>query len=347
MHSIKGSPQEKKVISRLVEEINYLRASNTQKEANDLWSGRIEESLKKFLSSSGAVNINKIRNFRRLQIFVSELPTYQSLFPLNWMHGGRRGQRYYAEDRLRVLNKEKNINYLERYPIDLIGNPHYFKIGKYRFNERWTRHIRYLHLASIHLSHVLGSGDARVLDIGGGYGIFSKLLKSEFGNVISAVVEFPEQLLLAYYYLAMNFPEARINTFKEINEAKVIDRDFVRMYDFLLIPTHCYSKIQKGAFNIITNFNSLGEMSEKWFNAYLDGDVFKSAKYFFTLNRFESRPTYNTNLNILDYRLGDFQRLHFQVSPLFSKYYVGRYLFLAKQEYFSSQCFEFIGERKG
>ncbi len=89
MHSIKGSPQEKKVISRLVEEI------------------------KKFLSSSGAVNINKIRNFRRLQIFVSELPTYQSLFPLNWMHGGRRGQRYYAEDRLRVLNKEKNINYLE------------------------------------------------------------------------------------------------------------------------------------------------------------------------------------------------------------------------------------------
>ena len=124
------------------------------------------------------------------------------------------------------------------------------------------------------------------------------------------------------------------------------DKNFVSKYDFLLIPIECYSKIQKNTFDIVCNFNSLGEMSEKWLNHYLDADVFQSAPYFFTLNRFESRPTYNTDINILDYRLDDYQRLHFQISPLFSKYYVGKYLFFQKEQYFTSQCFEFIGKRK-
>ena len=245
-----------------------------------------------------------------------------------------------------MLKREGDIKYLEKYPINNIGNPYYFKIKGYYFNERWTRHIHYIHLASLYLGDFLKSGNAKVLDIGGGYGIFSGLLKLEFGRVKSAIVEFPEQLLLAYYYFLMNFPEAKINTFKEIEEVEVIDADFIEKYDFLCIPVHCYSKIKKGAFNVVTNFNSLGEMSEKWFNTYLDADAFCGAEYFFTLNRFEARPSYSTDLNILNYKLHEFDKLYFRISPLFDYYYRRKFIFLKKREYYTSQFFEFIGKRK-
>ena len=229
---------------------------------DDLWSSRIGKSLKKFLSENGRVNQKSIENFRRVQVFISELPSYQGHFLINWISGSRRGQRQYAKNRLDKMFEHGDLDLMKKYPINRIGNPCYFDIKGYQFNERWTRHIRYLNLASKYLRESLRSGNATVLDIGGGYGIFQGLLKAEFGEVRSALVEFPEQLLLAYYYFAMNYPQAKINTLEEANEAKVIDKNFVSKYDFLLIPIECYSKIQKNTFDIVCNFNSLGEMSE-------------------------------------------------------------------------------------
>lgn len=334
------------VIERLLKEVEFLKQQHFNKDKGDLWSNRMDESLKKFLKDDQTINTRNIANFRRVQVFLSESPTFQSLFPISWLSGRRRGQRRYGKDRLEILQKEGDTEYLKKYPINLVGNPCYFEIDGYRFNERWSRHVRYLRLAATYLGDLFASGQARVLDIGGGYGIFNGLLKREFKQVRSGLVEFPEQLLLAYYYLAMNFPSARINTLQEIHEAQVIDADFVQQYDFLLIPVHCYSKIRGGVFNLITNFTSLGEMSREWFGFYLNAPVFQKTDYLFTLNRFESRPTYNTDLNILDYKLHEFHKLHFRISPLFGRYYDRRLMFFTEQKYFTSQCFEFIGKRE-
>ena len=344
--SMRTREHEKYVIERLLKEIAYLKQSQFEKEQDDLWSGRMDESLKKFLKDNQTINVENISNFRRDQVFISELPTFQSLFPINWISGSRRGQRRYAKERLEAFKREGNTEYLKKYPINLVGNPYYLEMDGYRFNERWSRHVRYVHLAATYLGDYFNSGEAKVLDIGGGYGIFPGLLRKEFHQVRSGIVEFPEQLLLTYYYLTMSFPDARINTLQEVCEAEIIDNHFVEKYDFLLIPIHCYTKIEKGIFNLIANFNSLGEMSRRWFDYYLNADVFQGAEYFFTLNRFESRPTYKTDLNILDYKLHEFHKLHFQISPLFGRYYDKKLLFFLKQEYFTSQCFEFIGKRK-
>ena len=338
--------RQESVIERLLAELEFLKANQFRKDKDDLWSGRMEESLKKFLKDDQTINIENIANFRRVQVFLSESPTFQSLFPVSWLSGRRRGQRHDARKRLEVLKKEGDIGYLRKYPINCVGNPYYFEMDGYRLNERWSRHVRYLHLAATYLGDLFHSGQAKVLDIGGGYGIFNGLLKQEFKQVRSAIVEFPEQLLLAYYYLAMNFPGAKINTLQEICEVQIIDKDFVEQYNFLLIPIHCYSKIKGGVFNLITNFTSLGEMSREWFNFYLNAEAFKKAEYLFTLNRFESRPTYNTDLNILDYKLNEFHKLHFQISPLFGRYYDRKLMFFFEQKYLTSQCFEFIGKRK-
>lgn len=335
------------VLDRLIKEIQYVKALNRDNHKDDLWVNNINASLKKIVRDNGVVLKDNIRNFRRFQIFTSESPTYNELFFFNYLNGGYRAQKYYIQDRLALLKAEGSVKYLEKYPIDFIGNPYYLKIDEYKLNERWSRHIHYLYLALKYLGNFLGSGNAKVLDIGGGYGIFSNLLRREFNFITSGVVDFPEQLILTYYYLATNFPEAKINTIKDISEVDSIDKDFVTKYDFLLIPNYCYKKIQKNVFNVITNFNSLSEMSREWFNLYLNSDIFKSASYFFTVNRFEYVSlSDNVVLNILDYPLDCFDKLLFQISPLFSRCYGRKYLFFVKKVYLTSWWFEFIGKRK-
>ena len=49
----------------------------------------------------------------------------------------------------------------------------------------------------------------------------------------------------------------------------------------------------------------------------LNSDLFKTIKYFFTVNRFDSFPTYKNELSIVNYPLRDFKTLHFMTSPLY------------------------------
>ena len=88
----------------------------------------MDDSLDKFLKDHQTIDVEKVSNFRRDQIFLSENPTFQSLFPLNWIRGGRRGQRRYGKERLQVLKHEGDIIFLEKYPINRVGNPHFFEI---------------------------------------------------------------------------------------------------------------------------------------------------------------------------------------------------------------------------
>ena len=116
---------------------------------------------------------------------------------------------------------------MKKYPINPLGNPLAVKYDGYHFNKRWSNSIRYLSLAYQYLNEILSSGDGRIIDIGGGYGIFLTLLKQEFDQVKLAVMEFPEQLLLNYYFIANTFPNARINSIKEVFEKPKINKDFI------------------------------------------------------------------------------------------------------------------------
>ena len=79
----------------------------------------------------------------------------------------------------------------------------------------------------------------------------------------------------------------------------------------------------------------------------MNSKVLKGADYFFTINRFESRPTYDTNLNILNYKLHEFNQLHFQIGPYEKYFYERKYKFFNRKVDYTSQFFEFIGKRIG
>jgi hypothetical protein len=188
------------------------------------------------------------------------------------------------------------------------------------------------------------TSDFVALDIGGSYGPFSALFKRNHPDSHHVLVDFSEQLLLAYYFLGMYFPEAKIAGVKEISDQANISREFIEQYDFVLAPVEYYTRLAPKSVDLVSNFRSLGEMSRKWFETYVDADVFTSAKYFFTANRVQSYPSYNSDLSILDYPIWDrSKRLHFELSPLLSHTYGRSFLFFNKRSN-HSPVFEYLGE---
>ena len=143
----------------------------------------------------------------------------------------------------------------------------------------------------------------------------------------------------------MNFPNSKINLISDTMNLDKIDNNFISNYDFTLIPINCLKKIDPNTFDVLTNFNSFGEMSKKNFLSYINSDLFKTIKYFFTVNRFDSFPTYKNELSIVNYPLRDFKTLHFMTSPLYKYIHFRDFIWKTKKIPYSSRCFEFIGER--
>jgi len=334
------------IFEKLRQEARFLQQKCLTDNDEDIWSSRMASQLSRIISDDGEINKSGIKNFRQNLVFINEHPNFNNLYPYNFLIGSRRSQINFLKERLQVMKDEGDAYLLKKYPINMIGNPNVVPVKGYSFNRRWSNNLRYLSLSLQYLSDVLSNNNSSLLDLGGGYGIFPSLLKQEFNNLKLAVVEFPEQLLLTYYFLASTFPDAKINSLEEVYDVEVIDKEFISQFDFVLIPIDCYKKIEKGAFTVLSNFFSLGEMSEEWFDTYIKGDAFQGADYLLTINRFESRPSYNTMLNILDYNLDQYEKIHFQISPYERYYYERKYLFFSKREYYTSQFFEFIGKRK-
>jgi putative sugar O-methyltransferase len=311
----------------------------------DLWLARVESWLNKFISSDGNLRTDVIENFRRETVFVYEMPTKKQHTPRAWLDGYHRGTWKYMKERLQILKQEGDIDLLKKYPISSVGNPIIAEIEGFRFNKRWLNNLRYLSLVSKLPNSYLEKPGSALLDIGGAYGALLYLLKQEYPTLKLGIVEFPEQLLLTRYFLKTEFPELKINSLKEAIVATAIDEEFLERFDIIFLPIECYKKITPGVFGAVSNFFSLGEMSEDWFFRYICGGALQAATYFITINRFQSSPTYDTNLTILDYRLHNYNKLHFQQSNHEQYSYRRDKIFFMKKEYYSSRSFEFVGEQ--
>lgn len=341
--------RENEIIERINEDLR-LQGKDAEKanpkDLDDKWSFLISKEPSRFINKDLTVKVDALKNFRRLQIFISDAPGFDTRQPnlVNYLAGGRRGSVKLLKECLAAIRQNGHEELLRKYPSNKVGNPYLFERDGNIFTYRWTKHIRSLGLLNDILKERLKKPFSTI-DIGSSYGIFSYLMKNEFPDSHCLLLDFPEQLILAHYYLGVSFPEARIAGYREIADLGKIDRNFLNEYDFVLVPWFFYKRIPADSIDLVTNFASLGEMKREWFDYYLKSEPFLSAKYFFTVNRFQSAPTYDTDLTVLDYPLQDFRKLHFSVSPIFSHTYSRRRLFFYEKIAFSSQYFEFIGER--
>lgn len=308
------------------------------------WKDRVAKEPARFIKSDGKLDIENIENFRRLNIFLEDWPNFKfDKLGFTKYSGYYRAYRKWLVDTLSVVKEYKYEQLLEKYPCNSIGNPYTFRYSGYSYTFRWMRQIYQLGLMKKAFGNLL-KDDFVALDLGSGYGIFSAMAKGEFPNSHHILVDFPEALLLAYYYLGTCFPNARIAGIKEIHKKAEITRSFVDKYDFVLIPVTFYQRLEKETVDIYTNFVSLGEMKREWFDYYLKSAPFLTAKYFYTINRIISQPAYDTDITLLDYIVHRPKNLlHFAIHPLPSGLGKVKFMFLTEKITYPP-LFEYICE---
>jgi putative sugar O-methyltransferase len=220
-----------------------------------------------------------------------------------------------------------------------------FRYEGYAYTFRWARHVYFLALLQKILGKELGEAPV-VADIGSSYGIFSSLLKQELPRSHHILVDLPEHLLLAHYFLGCGFPRARIASPEILAQTLSISREVIDEYDFLLIPPGLFPRLARRTADLVTNFGSFGEMSRQYFEMYLGSTFFLSSRYLFTINRIAAVPAmYDNDMTILDYPIWDKKKkLHFGLCPVFSVDFLfkGHFKFFYSTEV-PQPHFEYIG----
>ncbi|MFC1546667.1 putative sugar O-methyltransferase [bacterium] len=339
---------EERLFNKIEEDVKILAQQIKTKSPGELdskWDYLTSVEPKKFINKDLTVNKDILRNFRKYQVFISDRPgKYGASSPFLMWSGTIRGVKKLLIDCYNVIEENGFRDLLLKHPIFNIGNPTTFTYKGCNFTYRWTKHIYFLGQFNKVFKDKINN-DFIGMDVGSSYGIFSSLLKKEYPKSTQVLLDFPEQLILAHYFIGKEFPEAKIAGFKELINAEKIDREFIKQFDFVLLPWFWFDKVRENSIDLLTNFASFGEMRREWFDFYLKSDLFKTVKYLFTANRFQSYPTYDTDITILDYPLNEFDKIHFGICPIFSHDYLPNQLFFYNKKYFSSQYFEFFGVR--
>ncbi len=342
---------------------------------DDKWKELVSVEARKLFFDNGDLNFGNLEKFRRENIFVSDIypvTDYSNLSPLRpfvdllkkpsnflkiikdyakeLIHGTCIGNRRLLREILSVLEAEGALDILEKYPANKTpGNPYIFKYKGYFYNYRWARHIYFTNLVRKYLKADIESEKTFIsMDIGCSYGIFPYMFKSEFPKTTQVLLDFPDQLILAKYFLGSLFPEAKIKNSYEFREKGKITREDIESLDFFFLTINDFDMVEEGAIDMVSNFFSFGEMRREWFEKYMESKAFKGTRYLFTVNRFESsprfEPTYDTDLTIRDYPLHKFDKKFFAINPIYP-YYVVPKLFRYEMKPLSSQYFDFIGKR--
>ncbi len=314
------------------------------------WKEQVSREPARFIQEDGSVRRKALRDFRRLQIFVPDNPKHDpsSWDPQNWLGGGRRGDRRMLRECLDLFLEFGEEDLLRKYPCHPAGNPFVFQYKGYRFTHRWLKHLYSLGLFNRVLAPRLPP-DFTCLDIGSSYGVMTYLLRREHPHSRHILIDFPEQLLLARYFLKSSLPALRVASLSKWGGGKSLTRSELLGYDVILLPCGSYGRIEPGFVDVVMNFASLGEMTRAGFERYLDSEQFRQARFFFTANRVESRPTYDTDLTILDYPIWDQEKkLHFGVSPLLTHFnWYRRQALFFYERMNSHPYFEYIGRISG
>lgn len=355
------SREKVNLINEIIENIElqvseFQNKKMSRETLGNFWCNRTEDGLKRMK------NIDIFINFRRNNLLVVDLP-YQpnsrkarlifNLFMkfhryMPFIHEYKVDFKllYDAYDFIREQHLE---DLLKANPLSLTGNPYAFEKDGLRFTRRWVRHIYFL---SLYEKYLEPNKDEikTIMDIGSSWGAFSHLVKKNHPDTRFILVDVPEQLALAHYYLKSEMPYCRIATPQDVQKTKKISSSFLKNYDFILVPCFDYEKIGSGIVDLVTNFVSFCEMSKEWFNLYTKSEAFKTAKFLFIWNSVIKEKNPGVQISILDYPLYDYGKIHFNISPLLWVHYKQRKKFNiipAKAEmYYHEPFFEFIGRRR-
>jgi putative sugar O-methyltransferase len=355
------------IFEELNQEVNYFKKKKIyKKDINQTKFSSIRYIDKKEVWSKWSKNIirviskdlNIITNFRKTNFFITDVPGEMSfikkLIYNFFLKLPDRLKRYHPkidllEEQFNTLTSKGLIKLLRANPSPNTGNPILYKKMNTKFTYRWLRHIWLLNLFNKHLKN---RNDIKiVMDIGSNYGSFPYLLKKNNKDLKFILIDFPEALANAKYFIQKEIPNAKIASFKDLKNNKKITKSFIENFDFILVPCFWIEKLEKNLVDLTLNIASLNEMNHFWFKKYTSSDAFRTSKYIFLMNRI-TRPAVEVNetpIDILDLNLHKFKKIHFDICKLYRWNYTKRkYLFglpVMGKKSVHPPIYEFIGKK--
>jgi len=134
-----------------------------------------------------------------------------------------------------------------------------------------------------------------VLEIGAGYGALSRILKQYIPNSCYIILDLPETLTYASYFISYNFNDKKIGFLSDIIDRLDSFDELLLEYDFLIIPPWVIEYISKESIDLIIDTYSMGEMSKEYVGYYLThiDKVLKRGGHFYSINRRFNRSSEN------------------------------------------------------
>lgn len=343
-------------------------------ELTELWQNEYQRAQSHLYREDGTIDQEVLENFRRYSILLHDLgpeTAYANWNPRYWykdflknplrgakqflrqhLNGQFRGNKAMMIRSFEILKRVGGLEILKRHDVSQTpGNSYCYRYQDCTINGRWPRYAYSMLLLHKHLKTTIEQDRKFVnLDLGCNYGAFSYFFFSEFPKTTHILVDLPDQIAIAHYFLSQRFQNARIASYLDFKNLPSLNRNYVENFDFVLVPITQFQKLEPGVADMMTNFDSLGEMTRQWFSFYLESAVFKKCRYFMTTNPFISSPwhdpTHGNDLSLWDYPWDDFETILFDVNPMLNQYTTIQNKYWYTIESLSSSFFDFIGKRK-
>ena len=126
-----------------------------------------------------------------------------------------------------------------------------------------------------------------ILEIGAGYGGLGRILKSYIHDSCHIILDLPETLTYAAYFIEYSSPNKKIAHLSDIMDRLDDFDSLVEEYDFILIPPWVIKYISASTIDLVIDTYSMSEMSKVYAKYYI-GHIDRTLKvggYFYSINK--------------------------------------------------------------
>ena len=286
-------------------EKDYLNSTSLlldQKKFEDSeWWKSCRQEFNDIFFANGKINMAALENFRNSVKTKAEILNDQNFLKADT---GSRLNKIKAISLINLYHKlssHVSLEILRMTSDSIIGNNFCLNYRGQRINQRILRYAYYL--SQIKRNTSLQDEKRNIfLDIGGGYGGLSRLLKNYYNNSTFVIIELPELCLLSSYFLYSNFPSKKIGTFSDFKNLDRLNSEDLLKYDFVILPQNFMEKFNDEIFDLIVNTTSLGEMSDIMQDYYLQNLERCTKKYFYSVNRSQKRVEKYNSRGFYDFK---------------------------------------------
>lgn len=252
------------------------------------WWKKCREEFKDLFFNENKINKNALENFRNDVVTSAEILNDQNFLKKK---NGERINKIKASLLINLyhkLSEQISLEVLRLTSDSKVGENSCLSYRGQRINQRVLRYAYYT-------SQILNNTDLKddqknlFLDIGGGYGGLTRLLKNVYQKSSFVIIELPELCMLSVYFLKRNFADKKIGTLLDFKDKNKIFYDDLKHFDFVILPQNFMEKFDGEIFDLIINTTSLGEMTDEMQNYYLKHIERVSKSYFYSVNRAKKR----------------------------------------------------------